>query len=125
MTLSAIGGALNVTALSFTGRSYPFERLGSFSAPSDALLGEVWARAVNTIAVTTDDGYGSDARERNEWLQDPAEPNFITTRVAFAGPGGALADARPLRNLLRHAALSQLPDGRILSTFPTDRGEGA
>ena len=55
-------------------------------------------------------------------LQDPAEPNFITTRVAFVGPGGALADPRPLRNLLRHAALSQLSDGRILSTFPTDRG---
>lgn len=62
--------------------------------------------------------------------QDPAEPNFITTRVAFAGPpipggsgGPAYSDARPLRNLLRHAALSQVADGRILATFPTDRGQ--
>lgn len=53
---------------------------------------------------------------------DPAEPNFITTRVAFVTADGVPSDARLLRNLLRHAALSALPDGRILSTFPTDRG---
>ncbi len=112
---------ITITELNFTDRRYPFSQEGSFSS-SDALLTTLWARATYTIATVTDDAYGSDARERNEWLQDPAQPNFITTRVAFSGPGGALADARPLRNLLRHAALSQLPDGRILSTFPTDRG---
>jgi len=122
MTLSAAGAPVDVLDLALTNRVYPFERLGGFEARGDALLTEVWRRAVNTIAVTTDDGYGSDARERNEWLQDPAEPNFITTRVAFAAADGTLSDPRPLRNLLRHAALSQLPDGRILSTFPTDRG---
>ena len=110
-----------ITEFNLTDRRYPFSTEGAFSS-SDALLTTLWARAVYTIATVTDDAYGSDARERNEWLQDPAQPNFITTRVAFSGPGGALADARPLRNLLRHAALSQLPDGRILSTFPTDRG---
>jgi hypothetical protein len=34
----------------------------------------------------------------------------------------AYSDGRLLKSLLRLAALSQLPDGRILSTFPTDRG---
>ena len=122
VTLSAVGGPITVADFTLIKRAYPFVRAGSFDAGSDALLSEVWRRAVNTLAAVTDDAYGSDARERNEWLQDPAEPNFITTRVAFAAEDGALSDARLLRNLLRHAALSQLADGRILSTFPTDRG---
>ena len=54
---------------------------------SDEMLNRLWEMAVNTIETVSDDAYGSDARERNEWLQDPAEPNFITTRVALAGPG--------------------------------------
>jgi hypothetical protein len=107
-------------------RRYPFERVGRFQC-SDELLNRLWERAVNTIEVVSDDAYGSDARERNEWLQDPAEPNFITTRVALAGPGAdgkpLYSDPRLLKNLLRHAALTQLADGRILATFPTDRGQ--
>ena len=122
MILTATGAPVVVANLTLVSRAYPFVRLGAFNASGDALLTEVWRRAVNTIAAVTDDGYGSDARERNEWLQDPAEPNFITTRVAFAAADGTLSDPRPLRNILRHAALSQLADGRILSTFPTDRG---
>lgn len=121
VTVTCASGSFTLTALNFTDRRYPFATVGAFNS-SDATLNSLWTRAVNTLASTTDDAYGSDARERNEWLQDPAEPNFITTRVAFVGPGGALSDPRPLRNLLRHAALSQLSDGRILSTFPTDRG---
>ena len=106
-------------------RRYPFERIGKFSC-SDKMLTNFWDMAVKTIEVTCDDGYGSDARERNEWLQDPAQPNFITTQVALAGPGTdgkkVFSDPRLLKNILRHAAQSQLPDGRILATFPTDRG---
>ncbi len=126
-TAAAAAAPVTLTALGFVQRAYPFTRSGAFAA-SDALVAEVWRRAVNTLAAVTDDAYGSDARERNEWLQDPAQPNFITTRVALVGPPPpgstrpAFADARLLRNLLRHAALSQLPDGRILSTFPPDRG---
>jgi alpha-L-rhamnosidase len=122
VTLTAVGGAITVANFTLVKRAYPFVRAGSFDAGSDSLLTEVWRRSVNTLAAVTDDAYGSDARERNEWLQDPAEPNFITTRVAFATEDGTLSDSRLLRNLLRHAALSQLADGRILSTFPTDRG---
>ena len=128
LTITCVSGSpLTLTSLSLVRRAYPFQRLGAFNS-SDALVSEVWRRAVNTLAAVTDDAYGSDARERNEWLQDPAQPNFITTRVALVGPPPpgssrpAFSDARLLKNLLRHAALSQLPDGRILSTFPTDRG---
>jgi hypothetical protein len=82
--------------------------------------------AVKTIEVTSDDGYGSDARERNEWIQDASKPSYLTSRVALAGRGKdgrpAYSDPRLLKSMLRHAALSQLPDGRLLATFPTDRG---
>lgn len=125
MLIKCEKGRVKIHGIAITDRRYPFERIGSFNC-SDQMLNNLWDMAVKTIEVTTDDGYGSDARERNEWLQDPAEPNFLTTRVALAGPGNkgkmVLSDPRPLKNLLRHAALSQLPDGRILATFPTDRG---
>ena len=48
--------------------------------------------AVKTIEVTSDDGYGSDARERNEWIQDASKPSFLTSRVALTGRG---QDGRP------------------------------
>jgi hypothetical protein len=125
MIIKCESGNVKIQGIKITDRRYPFERIGKFNC-NDTVLNKLWDMAVKTIEVTTDDGYGSDARERNEWLQDPAEPNFITTQVAFAGPGNngkkIFSDPRPLKNLLRHAALSQLPDGRILATFPTDRG---
>lgn len=125
MTVKCASGRVTIHELKVVDRRYPFERLGRFQC-SDEMLNRLWDRAVNTIEAVSDDAYGSDARERNEWLQDPAEPNFITTRAALAGPGSdgrpVYSDPRLLRNLLRHAALTQLPDGRILATFPTDRG---
>ena len=98
-------GKVKIYDIQITDRRYPFERLGKFTC-SNEVLTKLWDMAVKTIEVTTDDGYGSDARERNEWLQDPAEPNFITTQVAFAGPGSkgdkVFSDARLLKNILRH-----------------------
>jgi autotransporter-associated beta strand protein len=83
--------------------------------------------SVNTIEATTDDAHGSDARERNEWVQDGSKASFNTIRIAAAGPdgnGGRIdSDPRTLRKLLRDSAHSQLPDGRMLGTFPTDRGD--
>ena len=123
VTVKCVTGQLTIRELKMVDRRYPFERVGRFRC-SDELLNRLWDRAVNTIEVVSDDAYGSDARERNEWLQDPAEPNFITTRVALAGPGlggkPVYSDPRLLKNLLRHAALTQLPDGRILATLPAD-----
>jgi len=125
MTITCVSGRVKIHELKMVDRRYPFERLGRFRC-SDKSLNHLWERAVNTIETVSDDAYGSDARERNEWLQDPAEPNFITTRVALVstGPDGKplYSDPRLLRNLLRHAALTQLPEGCILATFPTDRG---
>ena len=125
MLVKCISGRIKILGLKIIDRRYPFERMGSFKC-NDQILNDLWNMAVNTIEVTSDDGYGSDARERDEWLQDPAQPNFITTKVALVGPGPdgqkIFSDPRLLRNLLRHAAQSQLSDGRLLATFPTDRG---
>jgi hypothetical protein len=125
VTITCTSGRIKILGLKMIDRRYPFERVGSFTC-SDPLLTRLWDMAVNTIESVSDDAYGSDARERNEWLQDPALPNFITTRVALIGPGSdgqkVFSDPRLLKNLLCHAALAQLPDGRILATFPTDRG---
>jgi len=125
MLVKCISGRIKLLGIKITDRRYPFERIGKFSC-SDEMLTNLWDMAVRTIEVTSDDGYGSDARERDEWLQDPAQPNFITTRIALAGPGlkgqKIFSDPRLLKNILRHAAQSQLQNGQILATFPTDRG---
>ena len=84
-TLRCVAGRIKLLGVTMTDRRYPFERLGRFSC-NDSFLNRLWDMAVNTIESTSDDGYGADARERNEWLQDPAQPNYITTRVALAGP---------------------------------------
>jgi hypothetical protein len=125
VTVTCLAGRVNILGFKMTGRRYPFERVGSFHS-SDPFLNRLWEMSVHTIECTSDDAYGSDARERNEWVQDAAKASFSTTRVATAGPGenGAkvYADPRLLRNVLRHAALSQIGDGSLLGTFPTDRG---
>ena len=124
VTVRCESGRIRLLGLKLTDRRYPFERVGRF-ASNDGLLDRLWEMAVNTIECTSDDGYGSDARERNEWLQDPAQPNFITTRVALAGPGPdgrpVHSDPRLLKNLLRHIALSQTPDGRLKAHSLSDR----
>jgi hypothetical protein len=108
-----------------TDRRYPYERIGSFQC-NDPMLTRLWDMAVRTVEVTTDDAHGSDARERNEWVQDGGKASYNTMRVAAAGPdghGGRLySDTRTLRKLLTDAAVSQMPDGRLPGTFPTDRG---
>ena len=116
-------GTITIRNLTATNRDYPFERAGSF-ASSDTALDQIWTRAVNTLVAVTDDGYGSDARERNEWLQDPAQPNWITTSVSLvASDGPPVSDSRLLRQIVRHAAITQEgATGVLHATFPTDRG---
>jgi alpha-L-rhamnosidase len=125
MLVRCDSGKVKIHRINITDRRYPFERIGKFVC-SDSVLNNLWDMAVKTIEVTTDDGYGSDARERNEWIQDASKPSYHTSRVALAAPGKdgkqVFSDPRPLKNMLRHAAQSQLPDGRLLATFPTDRG---
>jgi len=125
VTVTCLSGRVKILGFKMTDRRYPFERIGSFKS-SDPFLDQLWEMSVNTIECTSDDAYGSDARERNEWVQDAAKASYNTTRVATAGPGAGGAklhsDPRLLRNALRHAALSQIGDGSLLGTFPTDRG---
>ena len=125
MLVSCVSGWIKILGLKLTDRYYPFDRQGKFTC-SDKMLTTLWEMAQKTIEVTSDDAYGSDARERNEWIQDAGKASFATTRVASSGPGNdgklVYSDPRLLKNMLRHAAQSQLPDGRIRATFPTDRG---
>jgi autotransporter-associated beta strand protein len=126
VTLTCNSGRVRILGLQMIDRRYPYERVGSFQC-SDPTLTNLWEMAVNTIEATTDDAHGSDARERNEWVQDGSKASFNTIRVAAAGPDGnggrIYSDPRTLRKLLRDSAHSQLPDGRMLGTFPTDRGD--
>ena len=126
VTLTCTSGRVRILGLQMIDRRYPYERVGSFQC-SDPMLTNLWEMAVNTIEATTDDAHGSDARERNEWVQDGSKASFNTIRVAAAGPDGnggrIYSDPRTLRKLLRDSAHSQLPDGRMLGTFPTDRGD--
>jgi len=125
MLVKCDSGHVKLLGIRITDRRYPFNRIGSFNC-SDSILTHLWKMAQNTIEVTSDDGYGSDARERNEWIQDSGKASFSTTRVGSAGPGNdgkpVYSDPRLLKNMLRHAAQSQLPNGQLLATFPTDRG---
>jgi len=125
MLVKCDSGHVKLLGIRITDRRYPFNRIGSFNC-SDSILTHLWKMAQNTIEVTSDDGYGSDARERNEWIQDSGKASFSTTRVGSAGPDNdgkpVYSDPRLLKNMLRHAAQSQLPNGQLLATFPTDRG---
>lgn len=119
MVIKCIRGNIKLNELKLVNRSYPFKRLGSFIS-NDDFLNRFWQMAVKTIEVTSDDAYGTDARERNEWTQDCSKPSFQTSRVALTSTDKV--DTKLLKNLLRHGAQSQLPDGNMLGTFPTDRG---
>jgi len=125
MLVKCDSGHVKLLGIRITDRRYPFNRIGSFNC-SDSILTHLWKMAQNTIEVTSDDGYGSDARERNEWIQDSGKASFSTTRVGSAGQDNdgkpVYSDPRLLKNMLRHAAQSQLPNGQLLATFPTDRG---
>lgn len=125
VTLRCLSGRVKLARLEVTARAYPYERMGFFEC-DDPMLTRLWEMAVQTVEVTTDDAHGSDARERNEWVQDGSKASFNTMRVAAAGPDGCgghvFPDTRTLRKLLTDAAVSQMPDGRLPGTFPTDRG---
>jgi alpha-L-rhamnosidase len=121
LILRCDSGSAVLHRLTVTERLFPFQHLGSFTS-NDSLLNQLWNMAVNTIQTTSDDAYGSDARERNEWIQDGIKASFPCSQVALARPDGSgKSEMRLLKNIIRHAALSQLPDGRLRATFPTDR----
>jgi len=125
MVVKCVTGRVKIETITITDRRYPFERVGRFVC-SDTILNKLWDMSVATIEVTSDDGYGSDARERNEWTQDASKPSYSTTRIALATAkeDGTMRYSDPLllKNMLRHAAQSQQADGQLMATFPTSRG---
>lgn len=115
-------GEVEINRLSFVNRRYPYQRLGSFTC-SDSFFNDLWEMSVHTIETVSDDAYGTDARERNEWIQDGHKASFSVSSVALSAPSFAgKTDVALLKSMLRHAALTQLEDGILLATFPTDRG---
>lgn len=125
VTIRCLSGRVKLLEIRMTDRRYPYERIGRFEC-GDPMLTRLWDMAVRTVEVTTDDAHGSDARERNEWVQDGSKASFLTMSVAAAGPDGknkhVYPDTRTLRKLITDAAVCQMPDGRLPGTFPTDRG---
>lgn len=115
-------GEIEINRLAFVNRRYPYQRLGSFTC-SDSFFNDLWEMSVHTIETVSDDAYGTDARERNEWIQDGHKASFSVSSVALSAPAfKGKTDVALLKSMLRHAALTQLKDGILLATFPTDRG---
>jgi hypothetical protein len=124
--IQCTSGSITLNGFTLVDRRYPQTRVGQFSS-SDPIFNQLWTNAVNTIELTSDDGYGADARERNEWLQDPAQPNFITTRISEVGTNfdgtPAYSDPRLLKNLMWHDSFTtnQTGDGRLKAHTCSDR----
>jgi hypothetical protein len=114
-------------------RRYPYTRLGRFDS-SDPLLNDIWRLGVQTVELCSEDAYVDCAdRERAQWMADGYMMSYPVSRVALAGPGSQpgtfdYCDSRLLRNMLRHMAYSQLPDGRLQpmrpSMYPPDLKHG-
>jgi hypothetical protein len=124
LEIRCTGGSLTLNSIKIVDRKYPYERSGSFLS-SDTLLNHLWETAVNTVEVCSEDALVDCAdRERAQWMADGYKMNFPVSRVALAtrsDDGTYLyADARLLKNMLRHVALSQLNDGRLQPMRPSD-----
>ncbi len=122
--LAVTEGRITLRGLRVVDRLYPFDRLGRF-ASSDDLLDRIWQIGVRTVEVCSEDAHVDCAdRERAQWLADGCLMGYPVARVSLAGPGAGgqprYADSRLLRNLLRHVALSQLPDGRLQPMRPSE-----
>lgn len=125
MLLRAAAGSITLHGIQVVERLYPFERAGSFAC-NDAFLNELWERSVWTTQLCSEDGYEDcTARERAEWMGDAAIAEYPMTRAAFAtrNADGTMcwSDPRLIRNMLRHIAQSQQPDGRLKAHHPSDR----
>lgn len=124
LAIRVVSGRIKLRNLTAVVRRYPFTRLGSFKS-SDMLLDTIWQICVNTIEVCSEDAHVDCAdRERAQWMADGYIVGYGVSRVVLAGPGDSgssrYADSRLLRNMLRHVALSQLPDGRLQPMRPSN-----
>lgn len=124
LTIKVVSGRMTLHRLKIVNRGYPFIRLGSFTS-SDELLNKIWQISVNTIELCSEDAHVDCAdRERAEWMADGYISGYGVSRMILSGPGNGsgprYADSRLLRNLLRHVALSQIPDGRLQPMRPSN-----
>ena len=124
VVLRVADGQVKLHRVRLVDRLYPFQRLGRF-ASNDAIVDRVWQAGVRTVEVCCEDAHVdcSDS-ERNEWMADGYKMGYPVSRVALAGPGDdgkpRYADGRLLKNMLRHVALSQSPDGRLQPMRPSE-----
>ena len=107
-------------------RLYPYKRLSRFEC-DDESLNRLWQGAVRTVELCSEDAHvDCFDRERQQWIADGYLMGYHVSRVTLAGGGSqepCFGDARLLRNMLRHLALAQLPDGRLPPTAPSPRGD--
>ena len=118
-------GRVQIKSLKLTERLYPFDVVGNFTS-SDEKLNTIWKIGLDTVLCCSEDAYvDCVCRERAEWLGDAVLVAFPVTSVTTRGPPMAgqptYGDARLFRNLLRHIAQSQQPDGRVKAHHPSDR----
>ncbi len=129
LVLLVRSGRIRLHEVKAIDRTYPFTRLGRFHC-SDELLNKIWEVGVRTVEVCSEDAHVDCAdRERAQWMADGLMMGWPVSRMALAGPGPEpgrhlYADSRLLRNMLRHTALSQLPDGRLQPMRPSSYPPG-
>ena len=124
IVLKVTAGNITLHGLRAVDRLYPFDRLGRFTS-SDEVLDRIWQTGVRTVEVCSEDAHVDCAdRERAQWMADGYRMGYTVSRVTLAGPGENgrpyYADGRLLRNMLRHVAFSQLPDGRLQPMRPSE-----
>lgn len=125
MLVRVLSGKVTLHGIKVVNRVYPFEQVGRFAC-NDAFLNELWTRSVHTVQLCSEDGYEDcNSRERTEWMGDAALSEYPVTRVALASSEDdgtpRYGDPLLIRNMLRHIAQSQTPDGRIKAHHPSNR----
>lgn len=124
MVIKVINGKIELKGVKVVDRKYPNTRVGKFTS-NDTVLNELWKVCVKTVEACSEDSYVDCAdRERAQWLADGYKMNYPVSRVTLATEEKdgkyVYADPRLLKNMLRHMAFSQLPDGRLQPMRPSD-----
>jgi hypothetical protein len=135
IVLTVTSGDITLRGFRVVDRLYPFERLGRFVSNDKGVRGldRIWQIGVRTVELCSEDAIVDCAeRERGQWIADGFMMGYPVSRVALAGPGKDgqpyYADGRLLKNMLRHLAFGQMPDGRIRPLrpceYPVERKHG-
>jgi alpha-L-rhamnosidase len=127
IVLTVTNGDITLRGLRVVDRRYPFDRLGRFASNDNGRYGldRIWQIGVRTVELCSEDSIVDCAeRERGQWIADGFMMGYPVSRVALAGPGQDgrpdYADGRLLKNMLRHLAFGQMPDGRIRPLRPCE-----